>query len=88
MSCGSDPSYHSGSFIESYLLVPFKHVGDAFILYVFYTLGLLETPFLRGFNIFYWMFVVPLRERYDHIIFACVCNFAGYDSCMAIGTDI
>jgi len=84
---GSDPSYHLGFFIESYRLVPFQHFGDAFILYLFYTLRVFKTPFLRGFDISYWMFMMPPPKRYDHIIFACVRNLARDHSCLAIGTD-
>jgi len=55
---------------------------------MFYTFSVLETPFFRGFNSFYWMFVVPPPEGSDHIIFACVRNLAGDDRRMAIGTDL
>jgi len=54
---------------------------------MFYILGVFQTPFLGGFDIFYWMFVVPPPERQDHVIFACVCNLAGDQSSLAIGTD-
>jgi len=54
---------------------------------MFYTFGVVETPLLRAHNIFYWMFVVPPPEGYDKIIFACIRNLAGDNSCMAISTD-
>jgi len=54
---------------------------------MFYTLGVFERPFLRGFDGFYEMFVVPLPEWYDHILFALVRNLAGDHIFMAIGID-
>ena len=67
---------------------PFKHVSDAFILNMFYTVRVFETPFFRSFNVFYRVLVVPPPEPYDHIIFACVRNLAGDHRGMAIGTDL
>jgi len=52
-----------------------------------YPFRLFEKSFFRGFPFFYRMFVVPPPERYDHIIFTCVGNFAGDPRRGAIGTD-
>ena len=54
---------------------------------MFYTLSVFETPFLWGFDVFCWMFVVPPPEWYDYLILACVSNLPGDQSCMASGTD-
>jgi len=54
---------------------------------MFYTIGVFETLFIRGFDILYLMFVVPPPEVDDDVIFACVCNLAGAHSGMAISSD-
>jgi len=88
MSAGSYPPYQPRLFIKSNRLIPCKPLSDALILFMFYTFSVLATPFFRGLNIFYQMFVVPPPERYHHIILACVRNLAGDHSGMAIGTDL
>jgi len=55
---------------------------------MFHTFSVVKRPLFRSFNIFYWVFVVPPPEQYDHIIFACVRNLAGDHLRMAIATDL
>jgi len=54
---------------------------------MFHTFGVFETPFFKGFDIFYRTLVVLPTVWDDHIMFAWVRNLAGDDTFMAIGTD-
>jgi len=54
---------------------------------MFYTFGGFERLFLRGFDIWYWGFVVPPPQWDNQLVFAWVRDLAGDNSHMAISCN-